>query len=330
MALRLEWSPEQRRAVCDALQVSDTADTTDPVAAELRRARADLLAWPNGQDTLEPDWDMRAVHYMLVRIEACARSSSGTDMTGFLKDAAAELQRHYRSRNEAAAGHRKLVDQPNRPAVLISKPSNLKPVSLGPFESPDSAEWWTRMLRLELPPGPAGDAITIVPVQDTYVTHKSSLGAFWIDPAGVSEDPVAIAAHLLASPPNEGGIVENFPNMWTLLAVKYGIARARALWDAACDINDQNPYFSNANDIETQPQATGLADSPRLAKATVLFTRYMRTAWQAAGLAWGAEQEAETAEIIRLLMDEVNEEIDTAFTQHAEDTPHLYPDGSSA
>jgi hypothetical protein len=60
-------------------------------------------------------------------------------------------------------------------------------------------------------------------------------------------------------------------------------------------------------------------------RVTGLLTHYLRTAFRGAGLNWDADNEAE----MNILADALHEMVDDAVREHAEDAPHLYPDGSS-
>lgn len=61
-------------------------------------------------------------------------------------------------------------------------------------------------------------------------------------------------------------------------------------------------------------------------RAAGLLAHYFRTAFQRAGIGWDGDNEAEMEQLVdalhRMVVDEIQE--------HADNAPHLYPDGSSA
>lgn len=61
-------------------------------------------------------------------------------------------------------------------------------------------------------------------------------------------------------------------------------------------------------------------------RADELLTYYLRTAWEATGLGWTSDNQAEASGIIDALQDMVRDEI----RMHRDDAPHVYPDGSTA
>jgi hypothetical protein len=61
-------------------------------------------------------------------------------------------------------------------------------------------------------------------------------------------------------------------------------------------------------------------------RATELLTHYLKLPWEAAGLTWTYEHTNEVQEIVDLLAGLVRDEIQ----KHAENAPHLYPDGSAS
>jgi hypothetical protein len=58
--------------------------------------------------------------------------------------------------------------------------------------------------------------------------------------------------------------------------------------------------------------------------AEELLVHYMRTAWQAAGLRWDDDNE------VRSIVDALHGMVVAEIQKHAEDAPHMYPDGSRA
>lgn len=59
-------------------------------------------------------------------------------------------------------------------------------------------------------------------------------------------------------------------------------------------------------------------------RAEQLLGYYMRTVWKAAGLQWDSDHETEMGMLVDLFHGIVVDEIQ----EHAENTPHLYRDGS--
>ena len=62
------------------------------------------------------------------------------------------------------------------------------------------------------------------------------------------------------------------------------------------------------------------------AKATALMTHYIGTVYRAAGLHWTSEHETEIEQIVDAFHQMIRDEIQ----EHAEDAPHIYPDGSTS
>jgi hypothetical protein len=61
-------------------------------------------------------------------------------------------------------------------------------------------------------------------------------------------------------------------------------------------------------------------------RAIDLLTHYFRTVFEAAGLSWDADHASEVEELVDALRNMVREEI----SDHVEQAPHSYPDGSAA
>lgn len=59
-------------------------------------------------------------------------------------------------------------------------------------------------------------------------------------------------------------------------------------------------------------------------KVAELLAFYMRRAWEAAGLGWDSDNEAEIYELAETIADLARE----AVREHVENAPHLHPDGS--
>lgn len=65
-------------------------------------------------------------------------------------------------------------------------------------------------------------------------------------------------------------------------------------------------------------------------EAAGLLVHYLRAAYQAAGLPWGSDNTAEVQAIVDGLAADAREAAEAAVTRHVYNSPHLYPDGSSA
>lgn len=59
-------------------------------------------------------------------------------------------------------------------------------------------------------------------------------------------------------------------------------------------------------------------------RVVTLLAFYMRRAWEGAGLGWDSDNEAE----MESLADAIAEVATEAAREHAENAPHIYPDGS--
>jgi hypothetical protein len=60
-------------------------------------------------------------------------------------------------------------------------------------------------------------------------------------------------------------------------------------------------------------------------RAADLLTHYLRTAFEGAGLKWDSDNSYEVDQLVDALHEMVVDEIQ----EHAENAPHLYPDGSA-
>lgn len=60
-------------------------------------------------------------------------------------------------------------------------------------------------------------------------------------------------------------------------------------------------------------------------RAASLLQHYLKTVWKAAGLQWNSDNDTE----VDIILDAIEGMITDGVREHAENAPHLYPDGST-
>lgn len=75
---------------------------------------------------------------------------------------------------------------------------------------------------------------------------------------------------------------------------------------------------------------TDLSHSQHQTEAATLLIHYLSTAYDAAGLSWGSDNDDEVRSIVDNLAAAAREAAQSEVRAHSENEPHIYADGSTS